>query len=189
MTNFIKDRNRFNLAPPPGWWLRALLEFDPSLAIIPSRVEALYRIGQRRQWDDRKIAGEVAAHPDTAMMTSYGLVPVTSIMSATGGWVWSPTVFQQLRARAGWRNGLTPTQAADAVDAADFQAKVDRKVALHERLDKQLDWCRTVAQWHTGDKVLVGQPSSFQESLARSAQRASSVPSSGRTAPSDARIA
>lgn len=189
MTNFIRDRNRFQLAPPPAWWLRALLEFDASLVLIPSRVEPLYRIGQRRRWDDRKIATDVAPHPDTRMMTSYGLVPVTSVISNTGGWVWSPTVFLQLKARAGWRQGLTPAQAADAADAVDRKDALDRKIVRSDRLDKQLDWMRTVAQWHTGEKVLVGQPSEFSASLARLAQRATSGPSSGRTAQSDARIA
>lgn len=190
--NYYADRNRFKLAPPPQWWLRALMEFDTSLVVIPSRLEAVYWVAQVRRPDDLIQAKDIIS-VDEMMMRQYGLVPVTKLLSLTGQWNWDTHIFQRLKARAGWRNGLTPAETAQAFDAVDAMVKAKRHADRDDRLDSQIRWSEQVAKWHTGRKILApGKPQTKTETMAntvadkiikraRLAQRASSEPSTGRT--------
>src|SRR3990167_6811838 len=127
LPNYIKDQNRFSLAGPPVWFLRRLWEFDPSLVIVPSRQAFLYRLAQRRKpvLVDQIAYEALREQADTAMLMSYRLVPVTTIIASAN---WSnPAIFNQLAERAPWRMG-----GAEAVnqmlDAQDKQDSIDRTV-------------------------------------------------------------
>lgn len=103
--NWIPDVNRFNLAPPPVWFLSALKDFDDSLVIIPSRQQALYRLAQRRRINlpEKMLSDPFFQESDTKMLASYGLVPVTSIMPSIN-WA-DPENFMELARRAPHRQG------------------------------------------------------------------------------------
>lgn len=105
MTNYIPDVNKFKLAGPPQWFLRSLWEFDPSLAIVPSRQACVYRLCQRRKLNlPEHITNDALFNEsDTKMLATYGLIPVTSIL-ATANWS-NPYLFEELRKRAPWRLG------------------------------------------------------------------------------------
>ena len=105
MTNWIPDTNRFHLAGPPAWWLAKLREFDPSLVVVPSRQDCVYRLAQRRKLalPDRLVHDVLFAQSDTKMLASYSLVPVTTII-ATANWS-NPLMFVDLANRAPWRMG------------------------------------------------------------------------------------
>ena len=127
-SNWIPDTNRFKLAGPPSWFLRQLEEFDASLVIIPSRMGHYYRLAQRRKM---KLAEHVVndimkEQADTAMLASYGLVPVTTIL-ATISWS-NPFLFEELRRRAPWRQGGAD-EVIKKLDAQEYQDKVDKFLA------------------------------------------------------------
>lgn len=103
--NWIPDTNRFSLAGPPNWFLKQLWEFDNSLVLVPSRQGFFYRLAQRRpiQLSTAIVSDVMREQADTAMLVTYGLVPVTTVL-ATVRWD-NPAIFEQLRARAPWRMG------------------------------------------------------------------------------------
>lgn len=105
MPNFIRDQNRFNLAGPPQWFLKQLLEFDDSLVLVPSRQGFFYRLAQRRpiQLSTAIVNDVLKEQADTAMLVAYGLIPVTTVL-ATTRWD-NPEIFAELRRRAPWRMG------------------------------------------------------------------------------------
>jgi hypothetical protein len=105
VTNYIQDTNPFRLAGPPKWWLRRLWDFDSSLVVVPSRQGFYYRLAQRRQLNlSEKMALELmSTESDAKMMASYGLIPVTTILS-TANWD-SPLMWIDLAERAPWRQG------------------------------------------------------------------------------------
>lgn len=128
--NYIKDRNRFSLAGPPLWWLSKLWDFDDSLVVIPSRIGFYYRLCQRRPPDHRtQIVTDILKDDgDSAMIASYGLVPVTTII-ATASWD-NPLMFEELRNRAPWRMGgaekvLSDIEAYEAEKEAKIAANID----------------------------------------------------------------
>ncbi len=132
LPNYIPDVNRFHLAGPPAWFLRALRAFDPSLVIIPSRQGFYYRLAQRRRLrlPERFVNDLLAGESDTRMLASYGLVPVTTIL-ATVNWS-DPLIFQELAARAPWR--MPPGQYADQVERQDQ----DREARVNQQVDAYL---------------------------------------------------
>lgn len=103
--NYLPAENPFHLAGPPEWFLRRLYEYDPSLVVVPSRQEAVYRLCQRRKLDlaSKFTQDMMFQQSDTRLLASYGLVPVTSFL-ATVNWS-SPQIFQELTRRAPWRMG------------------------------------------------------------------------------------
>lgn len=103
--NWIPDINRFGLAGPPVWFQHRLWEYDPSLAVVPSRQGFYYRLGQRRQLKlpEKVINDVLKEQADTAMLARYGLIPVTTIL-ATANWS-NPLIFVELTRRAPWRMG------------------------------------------------------------------------------------
>lgn len=134
VTNWIPDRNRFQLAGPPKWFLRQLEEFDSSLVIIPSRMGHYYRLAQRRKM---KLAENVVndimkEQADTAMLASYGLVPVTTIL-ATVSWS-NPFLFEELRRRAPWRLGGAD-EVIKKLESQEQQEKIDQFLEQDERND------------------------------------------------------
>lgn len=122
-SNYIPDRNRFNLSGPPDSWLERLREFDESLVVIPSRQEFLYRLCQRRPPDLKTevIRESLSKDRDAQMMASYGLIPVTTIL-ATANWD-NPLMWKDLADRAPHRHG-----GADAYE---------KKLLAHEREQRQ----------------------------------------------------
>lgn len=123
MMNYITDHNKYSLAGPPKWWLAKLWDFDPSLVVVPSRQECVYRLTQRRKL---KLAESIVndalfQQSDTQMLASYGLIPVTTIL-ATANWS-NPYLFQELANRAPWRQGgaekvISDVEAAEAAESA-----------------------------------------------------------------------
>ena len=133
--NWIPDANRFKLAGPPAWFLSQLWEFDSSLVIIPSRMDCIYRLAQRRKM---KLAENVVndilkEQADTQMLASYGLVPVTTIL-ATVNWS-NPFLFEELRRRAPWRLG----GAEQVIKQLEGQERAD-KLAAAIRQDSQNEY-------------------------------------------------
>ncbi len=132
MANYIPDQNRFALAGPPKWWLKLLNDFDPSLVIVPSRQHPLYRLGQRRKL---RLATAVVndvmkEQADTAMLASYGLIPVSTINPLAN---WSPLMFEELTARAPWRQG-----GADKFTKKLEEFEAQREAKKEARLDENL---------------------------------------------------
>ena len=130
--NYIADQNRFKLAGPPKFWLNQLWDFDSSLVVVPSRQGCYYRLAQRRrlQLPEHIVNEALFKESDTQMLSTYGLVPVTTIL-ATANWS-NPLMFEELRQRAPWRNG-----GADKVNAEleikDQQREMDKNVRIDER--------------------------------------------------------
>lgn len=133
MRNYIVDVNRFKLAGPPVWWLRALWDFDNSLVVVPSRQTCVYRLAQRRklQLPDHIVNDALFNESDTQMLASYGLVPVTSII-ATANWS-NPFLFEELRQRAPWRLGGAE-KVNQMLDEQDQRDEIDRQARTDEHL-------------------------------------------------------
>lgn len=134
MTNYLPDVNKFKLAGPPAWFLRQLMEFDPSLAIVPSRQGFYYRLAQRRKLNlPEKIVNEsLWNESDTQMLASYSLVPVTTIL-ATVNWS-NPLIFSELAKRAPWRMGGAE-KVNKMLDAQDLKEDLATRVKTNEHLD------------------------------------------------------
>src|SRR3990167_4269909 len=132
LPNFIKDLNPFSLAGPPGWFLEKLYEFDDSLVIVPSRQGFYYRLAQRRkpQLVDKMAYEVLKEQADTAMLMSYSLVPVTTIV-ATVNWG-NPLIFQELHNRAPWRMGGADA-ANHLLDSQDRKRELDKAIENDER--------------------------------------------------------
>lgn len=134
MRNWIPDINRFQLAGPPRWFLHQLQEFDDSLVVIPSRMGFYYRLAQRRKMrlTENVVNDVLKEQADTAMLASYGLVPVTTIL-ATVNWS-NPFLFEELRRRAPWRMGGAE-EVQKKLDAQEQQDQIDAFLKQDERND------------------------------------------------------
>ena len=134
LPNYVKDQNRFSLAGPPQSFLQQLWEFDPSLVVICSRQGFFYRLAQRRKTGLKEaIANEaMKEQADTAMMMSYGLVPVTTIL-ATANW-YNPLLFTELHKRAPWRLGGAEKVEKDIL-AQEHKDWLDKRSKTGEHLD------------------------------------------------------
>jgi len=119
LRNWIGDQNRFGLASPPTWWLQRLADFDNQLVIIPSRQEPVYRIARRRQFSPG--IGTLAlldTQRDTAMLASYGLVPVTTMIRYAQRWE-IDSLLQKLRDRDTWALSGGPMSGRSAAERAE----------------------------------------------------------------------
>jgi hypothetical protein len=151
VTNFIPDRNPFNLQEPPEWWLKCLYDFDQDLVIVPSRMERLYRLARRA----RKSPGIgplaiLDRQADTAMLASYRLIPVTSIIS----WgVWGTHIFNELRARDLWRAGGA-TKYIQTLEAFEAEQERKRKEAIAEGADYRARDAWRSYQARTGQRLM-----------------------------------
>lgn len=105
MVNYIPDLNPFHLSGPPKWWLERLWDFDSSLCVLPSRQGFYYRLAQKRppSLPTKVVEDILKEQGDTRMLSSYNLIPVTTIL-ATANWS-NPLMWEDLRQRAPWRMG------------------------------------------------------------------------------------
>lgn len=135
MTNYLPDTNRFKLAGPPQWWLRQLWDFDPSLVVVPSRQDCVYRLAQRRKLNlPNHIVNEALfKESDTQMLASYSLVPVTTII-ATCNWS-NPFLFQELANRAPHRMGGA-AKVTKELEAREAEEEMKKLVALEDLKDR-----------------------------------------------------
>lgn len=135
MNNFIPDTNRFALAAPPRHFLQRLAEFDPSLVIIPSRQSPVYRLAQRRplKLPEKMVNEAIFNESDTKMMASYGLIPVTTILSSIE---WSdPFIFVELERRCPHRMG-----GADAATALVEEQEAKDELRKQAHNDEMLNY-------------------------------------------------
>lgn len=133
--NYIADQNRFKLAGPPAYFRRALWAFDDSLVVVPSRQDFLYRLAQRRPLSlPQHIVNEALFNSsDTQMLSTYGLVPVTTIL-ATVNWA-NPTLIEQLRQRAPHRNGGA-SEVIARMEAQERAAELKKREQNEEIADQ-----------------------------------------------------
>jgi hypothetical protein len=143
LANWIPDRNKFKLPEPPAWALKRLYDFDHQLVVIPSRKDRNYLLCRRRHLSAG--IGDVAMvdnkHPDTNMMISLGVLPVSEIVSKSGAFQWSDesvtAIILNLKARDTW--ALTggpdgdPNKAWKAVEEAEAAERRKRKAALKDK--------------------------------------------------------
>ena len=130
--NYIPDINPFNLAGPPSWWLSKLRDFDESLVVVPSRMNCVYRLAQRRKPNlaIHIVNDALFNSSDTKMLAQYSLVPITTILS-TANWS-NPFIFVELTKRAPWRMGGAEkynqlVEQQDADEEAQKQAIIDER--------------------------------------------------------------
>lgn len=130
MVNFIPDHNKFKLAGPPKWWLQRLHDFDPTLAVVPSRQGFFYRLAQRKKLSlpEQMAQGSLWHESDTQMLATYGLIPVTTIV-ATANWS-NPFMFEELRRRSPHRMGGA-AKITEQIEQAE-RDESDRKNAVIE---------------------------------------------------------
>lgn len=134
MPNYIVDKNPFNLAGPPVWFLKQLWDFDDSLVLVPSRQGFYYRLAQRRKLrlPEHIVNDALFKESDTQMLASYGLVPVTTVM-ATANWG-NPLLFQELSERAPHRMG-----GAEKVNKMLEEQDRAREAAIKAKNDDMID--------------------------------------------------
>lgn len=133
-SNFFWGENPFKLAGPPEHFLRGLYEFDRSLVVIPSKQGFYYRLAQRRppSLSADIVNQSLFKESDTKMLASYGLVPVTTILS-TANWS-NPLLFEALRSRAPWRLGGAK-QVIDTIEGREHQDELKVREQNSEMLD------------------------------------------------------
>lgn len=133
MHNFIRDTNPFNLAGPPKWFLTQLLEFDPSLVIVPSRQGFYYRLAQRRKLmlTEKVVNEALFAESDTKMLAAHSLVPVTTIL-ANPNWG-NPILFEELKKRAPWRMGGAQ-KAIQMVEDQEWAGEMAKRAKTEEHV-------------------------------------------------------
>ena len=134
LSNYIPDVNRFALAGPPRWFQQQLLEYDPSLVIVPSRQGFFYRLTQRRplQLKESIVNDVLKEQADTRMLAAYGLVPVTTIL-ATVRWD-NPLIFADLTMKAPWRMGGAEKYEKLLLQR-ERQEALAKRAEQHDRLD------------------------------------------------------
>lgn len=129
--NFIRDTNPFNLAGPPDYWLAKLHEFDPSLVLIPSRQDFVYRLAQRRPPDPKaKLVGDLAQDSDSRMMAQYGCIPVCTV-NATARWD-NPLMWNDLKERMPSRMGGWEKYEA-IMDAREQEKEIKKAAEADDR--------------------------------------------------------
>jgi len=141
LSNFVQDRNPFNLSAPPAWWLQRLYDYDNQLVVIPSRQDAVYRLA-RKTWDRPgiQLMADIHREKDTAMLAHYGLVPVTTII---GAGIWGENIFHALRARDIWAHGGAE-KFVKAEEDAEAEAKRKQQAEIRDDL-----WMRSGDAWRS----------------------------------------
>lgn len=142
-SNWIPDRNRWNLPEPPPWVLSKLREFDPYLVIVPSRMERVYHLTRRRQYSVG--LGDVAMldnkHPDTNMFVTYGVVPIAPLAWKQGvNWTMKNVdgLLDELRRRDMWAISGGPEKDPEgkavweAVEDFEAAEKAKRRAGLKD---------------------------------------------------------
>lgn len=129
--NYIVGSNPFKLGGPPLFFQRRLWDFDNSLVIVPSKQGFFYRLAQRRPLSlkENLVSDMLKEQADAAMLATYNLIPVTTIM-ATVNWD-NPLLFEELRRRAPWRMGGAQ-KFTEMVEAQDRQEELAKAAAQDE---------------------------------------------------------
>lgn len=156
MSNWIEDVNKFNLQPPPVWWLRKLADFDPSLVIVPSRQDCVYRLAQKRPLNlpEHVVNDVLFNHSDTQMLATYSLVPVTTIIAKPN---WSnPLMFRELESRAPWRMGGAD-KVLDALEEAEMREATQQRLATELNLEDRAKDGWRLLKAKTGQTVFVNK--------------------------------
>lgn len=135
--NWIRDRNPFGLSKPPEWFLRQLALFDDQLVIVPSRMEYVYRLARRRTLTalvpNQRLQPDLdTSNADFALMATYKLVPVTTILPTA---TWGESIFRWLRERDIWAHGGA-AKAADLLDAQDKARRDQQQAKMLDELDQ-----------------------------------------------------
>lgn len=139
-SNWIPDTNRWNLPAPPQEALTKLREFDAQLVVLPSRFTRHYLLARRRLHSAG--IGDVAMldnkHPDTNMLYGYGLLPVSTIKSASGNFTWDATSIENIIAALRRRDTWSLTERTKDPDAAwkaveEFEKAQEQKAARELR--------------------------------------------------------
>lgn len=134
---WVPDLNRFSLAAPPDWFLRALHEYDNRLFLVPSRQEPRYRLA----WRSRRQPGaglkgtkltDFDHSPDTLMLYALRAFPVMSIEPYV---TWNLDLIGIIKSRDVWAAGGAD-KAADALDEADRQREAKIDAQNDDRLDQ-----------------------------------------------------
>lgn len=109
LANYIPDKNRFQLAAPPEWWLKELWLYDSDAVILPSRQEACFRLTRRSKRAPRLLSHhhchplvKALPSPDTIMCAEYGVVPALTLTPLNG---WGYDLLHHIIARDMWRVG------------------------------------------------------------------------------------
>src|SRR5580765_4141672 len=112
--NYLPDRNPFQLAKPPVWWLRGMARFDADLVLVPSRCKPLFVLARRRRLSralgavlERKLPLDDPQQTGHAVMCDgYGLVVVTTVF-VHGAWTSSnlQAMLDELTRRDAWAHG------------------------------------------------------------------------------------
>jgi len=138
--NYFADRNPFQLAKPPAWWLRGVYRFDPDLVLIPSRRQPLFVVARRRRLSraigaivDRKLGlADPGNTLHSVMCDAYECVYVTTVM-CTGAWTTGNlhVFLDELRRRDTWQDG------GPLDEQAQRKALFEGGSALAKRIDAQ----------------------------------------------------
>jgi hypothetical protein len=132
VVNYIRDRNRWNLSAPPAWWQQQLFDYDPLLVVIPSRQMPVYRIARRARVSIKPL-DIVNTEADTAMLATYLLVPVTTMIRMGGTWS-IDNILRQLKAR-NIRELGGADKVADQLDANDAAKEKALKDGIRSDMD------------------------------------------------------
>lgn len=170
LNNYIPDRNRWHMSPPPQWWKQRLYDFDSELRVLPSRktpcVYILARVAKHTIADKNILNRE----SDTAMCASYGLVYVARILRTGPDWQ-IDNLLNELRAADTWKYGRT-AEGLDRLVKELHQAEADQEQKLKAEM-RDMFWNRA------GD--------AYRSYKARTGQRTKlnpPVPKSGAIVPS-----
>lgn len=152
--NFIADVDKFKLGAPPEWWLTRLRDFDPSLVVVPSRQDCVYRLAQKRPLNlpEHIVNDALFNHSDTQMLATYSLIPVTTIMAKPN---WSdPRMWRELEERAPWRMGGAEKVLTE-LEEAEFREETQKRLLTELNLEDRAKDGWQLLKHKQGSKVLV----------------------------------
>jgi hypothetical protein len=160
--NYLADRNPFQLAKPPTWWLRGMYSFDPDLVLVPSRCKPVFVLARRRRLSralgailDRKLRIDDPQHTsNTALCDAYHLVAVTTIF-VQGAWTTGnlQAMLDELRRRDTWTHGRPLDEAGQRAAVFEGGSQLAKDVDAHdERNRARINQQEREACYHaTGD--------------------------------------
>jgi len=154
VTNWVGDKNPWNMLPPPEWWLRRLHDIDKDLVVLPGLTECVYRVARR----SRAAAAlkPIQLEGETARFGALGVVPVTSLVP----WVrWDESFFQWLRDHDTWAVG-GGAKAADRLEAMESEAAAKRERELRDEATQRAVSSYEALKRRAGEMVTLSQPAS-----------------------------
>jgi hypothetical protein len=154
VTNWIADKNPWNLQAPPAWWLRKLHDTDAELVVLPGMTDCVYRIARKSK--AARSLTPVALDSETQRFWRLGVVPVTSIVP----WAqWDHSFFQWLRDHDTWAAG-GGAKAADRLDAYDHERAIAQDRLLVDEADQRSASAYAAFKRRAGETVTLSQPAS-----------------------------